>query len=168
MARREKTSASWRRGGRKNAVVALGLENLVGYNLRRAHGVQRQRFAHVFGPHGIRPVLLSILGLIHDSPNLKQADLGRKLDIKRANVVALLDDLQERGLITRCFADGDRRSYVLALTPSGKTLTRKLLDLHTRLEEHLIEGLGLRERDQLLQLLKKFQRLDPRPDLEDE
>src|SRR5688500_2735580 len=68
----------------------FALENVLGYNLRRAHGVQRQRFAAVFAPHSIRPVQLSVLGLILDNPRLKQADLGRALDMKRANIVTLL------------------------------------------------------------------------------
>jgi len=44
-------------------------------------------------------VQLSVLGLIFNNPRLKQADLGRALDIKRANVVTLLDELEDRKLI---------------------------------------------------------------------
>ena len=81
--------------------ASLDLENLVGYNLRRAHAVQRQRFASVFGPEGIRPVLLSALGLIYETPKLRQSDLGKLLEVKRANVVTMLDELEQRGLIER-------------------------------------------------------------------
>ena len=146
----------------------LGLDDIVGYNLRRAHGIQRQRFAFVFGPYGIRPVLLSILGLIHENLWLKQSELGKRLDIKRANIVTLLGELERRGLVARRLADTDRRSYVLELTSEGRKLTSKLLGLHARLEEDMVRGLGLRERDQLLLLLKKFRGLDPEPDLSED
>jgi DNA-binding MarR family transcriptional regulator len=146
--------------------LALGLDDLLGYNLRRAHGVQRQRFNSVFAPYRIRPVQLSILGLIYESPNLKQADLGRALDIKRANVVTLLKELELRNLITRRRTRTDRRSHVLQLTPAGKKLTQELLDLHGRLEANLGEHLGPRDREQLLRLLKKFRRLQQAPYLD--
>jgi DNA-binding MarR family transcriptional regulator len=142
------------------------LENVLGYNLRRAHGVQRQRFAAVFAPHSIRPVQLSVLGLILNNPRLKQADLGRALDIKRANIVTLLDELEDRKLITRSRAHGDGRAHVLQLTPAGRKLVIELLDLHGRLEEHLMESLGPRDRDLLLRLLKKFRQLNTSPELD--
>ena len=145
---------------------ALGLDDLLGYNLRRAHGVQRQRFNSVFAPYRIRPVQLSILGLMYEAPKLKQAELGRALDIKRANVVTLLRELENRNLITRRRTRADRRSHVLHLTPAGKKLTQELLDLHARLEADLGERLGARDREQLLRLLKKFRRLQKAPYLE--
>lgn len=145
---------------------ALGLNDIVGYNLRRAHGIQRQRFATVFGPLGIRPVLLSILGLIYQQVQVLQSELGRQLAIKRANIVPLLDELESRGLVSRRPTNTDRRAYLLELTPAGKKLTAKLVALHAELERDMIEQLGMRERDQLLALLKKYQALNPTPELD--
>jgi len=150
------------------AVDLTMLDNLIGYNLRRAHGVQIQRFTSVFGPLNVRPVQFSILGLIHHNPELKQSELGRALNIERANIVNLLAELEDRGLVTRRTTQADRRSRVLHLTPAGRKLTLKLLDLHARLERNLEEHLGGRERDQLLKLLAAFRRLDPAPDLGDD
>ncbi|HEX6996531.1 MAG TPA: MarR family transcriptional regulator [Gammaproteobacteria bacterium] len=144
---------------------SLDLENLIGYNLRRAHGVQRQRFASVFGPHAIRPVQLSILWMIYDQPGLKQSELGRALEIKRANIVTLLAELERRKLIVRRTAHSDRRAHVLDLTPAGKKLTARLLALHERLENDLAECLGQRERAELLRLLKKVRRLETAPEI---
>jgi DNA-binding MarR family transcriptional regulator len=139
----------------------------MGYNLRRAHGVQKARFAAVFGPLGIRPVTLSVLGTIYDNQTITQADIGKRLNIKRANMVSVMVELEGRGLIARHTSANDRRAHVVTLTPSGKRLTTKLLELHERLEEDLVLSLGLRERDQLLQLLKKFRRLAPEPSLDE-
>jgi DNA-binding MarR family transcriptional regulator len=103
---------------------------------------------------------------MYENPNLKQAELGKALDIKRANVVTLLNELETRNLITRRRTRADRRSHVLQLTPAGKKLTHELLDLHTRLETNLAEHLGARDREQLLRLLKKFRRLQQAPYLD--
>ena len=139
----------------------------MGYNLRRAHGVQKQRFAAVFGPLGIRPVTLTALGTIYDTPGITQAELGKKLNSKRANMVPVMAELEGRGLIARRPSDNDRRAHVVALTPAGLKLTVKLLELHRRLEEDLARELGASERDQLLQLLKRFRKLAKAPELDD-
>jgi DNA-binding MarR family transcriptional regulator len=141
------------------------LDELVGYNLRRAHHVQLQRFATVFKPFDVRPVQLSILGIIYHNPAIKQSELARAMDIKRANMVALLDELEQRSLLTRRRAREDKRSHLIHLTPTGKRFTKRMLDLHAQLERDMAESLGHRERDRLLQLLKTFRRLDPAPDL---
>jgi DNA-binding MarR family transcriptional regulator len=138
----------------------------MGYNLRRAHGVQKQRFSAVFGPVGIRPVTLTALGTIYENPGITQADLGKKLNIKRANMVPVMAELEGRGLISRRPSDNDRRAHMVALTPAGTKLTLKLLDMHRRLEDDLARELGQRERDQLLQLLKRFRKLATQPELD--
>jgi DNA-binding MarR family transcriptional regulator len=139
----------------------------MGYNLRRAHGVQKQRFAAVFGPLAIRPVTLTALGTIYDNPGITQAELGKKLNIKRANMVPVMAELEGRGLIVRRPSDNDRRAHVVALTPAGQKLTLKLLELHRRLEDDLAKALGAHERDLLLQLLKRFRRLATEPEIDD-
>ncbi len=139
--------------------LALGIENLIGYNLRRAHGVQMHRFRSAFAPHSIRPVQLSILGLIYENPGLKQSDLGRALQIERTNIVALLAQLERRRLIERRTGPSDRRARLLQLTAAGRKLTAELLEKHDRLERDLAKRLGVDERDVLLALLKKFRAL---------
>jgi DNA-binding MarR family transcriptional regulator len=148
------------------ATHALRVENLVGYNLRRAYGIQTQRFLSVFAPYRIRPVQLSILGLIHEKSGLKQSELGKVLQIKRANIVTLLDQLERRNLIERRKVRTDRRSRALTLTPAGQKLAVELLKMHARLEEDLAQHLGIRERDELLTLLKKFRGLQTSPYLD--
>jgi DNA-binding MarR family transcriptional regulator len=152
----------------QSRAFGLGLENLIGYNLRRAHGVQKQRFSAVFGPLGVRPVTLSLLGTVYDRPGIQQAELGKRLNIKRANMVPLLAELGARGLIARRPSASDGRVQLVTLTPAGKKLTAKLLEMHELLEADLVRTLGPRESEQLLQLLKKVRQISPEPKLDDE
>jgi len=158
-------SATKSRGG-KAAVRRLGLEDLLGYNLRRAHGVQRARFASVFAPYRIRPVQLSILGLLHEKVKLKQSELVKALEIKPANIVTILNELEQRNLIVRRPTSTDRRSRALELTPAGRKLTGELLALHASLERSLAEYLGVAERDELLRLLKKVRGAHTAPEID--
>jgi DNA-binding MarR family transcriptional regulator len=81
--------------------------------------------------------------------------------------VPVMAELEGRGLIARRPSDNDRRAHVVALTPAGLKLTVKLLELHRRLEEDLAKELGTSERNQLLQLLKRFRKLAKAPEIDD-
>jgi DNA-binding MarR family transcriptional regulator len=156
-----------RRPVARSPAFGVALDDLMGYNLRRAHGVQKQRFAAVFGPLGVRPVTLSVLGTLYDDRGITQADLGKRLNIKRANMAPLMAELEVRGFIARRPSDKDRRAHVVTLTPAGLRFTSKVLDLHRRLEDDLARALGLRERDDLLRLLKRFRKLATEPAIDD-
>lgn len=149
---------------RLEANVSL-IESFVGYNLRRAAAKQRERFQSVFGPYDIRPSQLTILAIIQRNSPLGQSALGKALEIKRANVATLLDELRERGLIKRQTADNDRRAYELLLTAKGEKLTTRLMALHAELENDLVDALGQDELETLVGLLRKFRSLDSEPKL---
>lgn len=141
------------------------IDSLVGYNLRRAAARQRERFRNVFSAYEIRPVQLTALAVILQNDHLGQSALGKALDMKRANVVKLLDELQERGLIERRPSRRDRRAYEVHLTATGSQFTRKLLAIHEKLEADLALSVGQDELKQLVRLLRKFRTVDPEPDL---
>jgi DNA-binding MarR family transcriptional regulator len=144
--------------------VAL-LDTLIGYNLRRAATRQRERFRHIFAPLDIRPVQWTVLALILQNGPLGQSKLGTVLGMKRANVVKLLDELQERGLTERQASLKDRRAYEVHLTTKGSRLARKLLSLHEKLEADLARSFGKDDLQQLVELLRKFREVDPEPKL---
>lgn len=142
------------------------LEALVGYNLRRAAARQRERFRSVFDAWELRPVLLTALTVIQNNMPLRQSDLGRALDIKRANVVKLLTELEDRGLVVRQPSARDRRSQVISLTDHGREMTQKWLDVHSRLEADLAHSFGEMELKQLVRLLQAFRNVDAAPTLD--
>jgi DNA-binding MarR family transcriptional regulator len=141
------------------------LDSFVGYNLRRAAAKQRERFRSVFEPYDIRPVQLTVLTLLNDNTQMRQAALGKALEIKRANVVTLLAELEQRGLIERRLSSTDRRSYVVELTEHGLELTRELLTLHAKLEADLARALGRTELKSLVTALRAFRGVDSKPKL---
>lgn len=161
---RSKSGVSWSDPGDVEA-DSTALECLVGYNLRRAAAKQRERFRSVFGPYDIRPVQLSVLTVIQNNMPVRQAALGKALDIKRANVVTLLAELEERGLVERRPSSNDRRSQVVYLTDAGQALTTELLALHAKLEADLAHELGQQELQRLVKLLRAFRRVESEPKL---
>ena len=133
------------------------VSGIVGYRLRRAQLAVFQRFIERFAELGLRPAEFSMLALIEANPGSKQTEIADALGIKRANFVALIKALDERGLTERRQPAGDRRSNALFLTASGKDFVRQANALQAAFEAECVERLGgEKARDQLMGLLDKL------------
>jgi DNA-binding MarR family transcriptional regulator len=119
--------------------------------------------AHAAGQFGERLKTLrllrphaGILRLIGVSPGLSQQELGRRLAILPSQLVALLDELQERGLIERRQDASDRRTYALHLTASGRTTTEHIGRIAREHDDATCAALNIDERQHLNGLLSKI------------
>ena len=135
------------------------LDRRLGYVLRRAQLAVFRDFFAAFEAYDIRPGQYSILTIIEGNPGLKQGDVSEALGIKRANFVAMIDELERRGLVRRDSAPNDRRSYALMLTSAGKRL---MGDLHAAADAHergLTDRLGEAGTRRMLAGLRKLAEL---------
>lgn len=139
------------------ALSTSGTAGIIGYRLRRAQFYVFQRFLAVFNTLELRPAEYSVLVLIADNPGRKQTEIAEVLGIKRANFVTLAHGLEERGLIERRAAPGDRRANALYLTRQGQAFLLKARSLHDSLETELVGQLGGEdERAVLIRLLERL------------
>jgi DNA-binding MarR family transcriptional regulator len=139
--------------------IDLGhLPGLIGYMLRRAQLAVFQDFARTYSKFGIRPAQYAVLTIIERNPGLKQKDVSEALGIKRANFVAMCDELEKLGLAIRRQVATDRRSYALHLTRKGELLMKKLHAANREHEARLIGEIGQEGRDQLIPLLTALAR----------
>jgi DNA-binding MarR family transcriptional regulator len=81
--------------------------------------------------------------------------LSGALGIHRSAVVALVDDLEHRGLAERRRDPDDRRAYALYLTSSGRELLAELDSAADEDEAELLTALDASERSQLISLLQR-------------
>lgn len=132
------------------------LEDSVGYLLRRAQVVVFQRFFELFSEAEVRPAQYSVLTVIEHNPGLSQTQLADALDIKKTNLVTMIDDLEKRGLARRMPTKHDRRYYALFLTPQGKAFMVRLHRLDDTLGRRLVRGLGNNDRRQLCEALRRI------------
>jgi DNA-binding MarR family transcriptional regulator len=134
--------------------IDLGpLPQLVGYMLRRAQLAVFQDFWRGYERFDIRPAQYAVLIIIERNPGLRQSQISSALNIKRANLVALLDSLENRGLAKRAPVATDRRSYALHLTEDGTALMRKLAEANAAHEARVSAIIGDAGRLELLRLL---------------
>jgi DNA-binding MarR family transcriptional regulator len=131
------------------------LGSLVGYHLRRASAA--------FAPDprkakkvGMRPGQFGILAIVASNPGINQTSVGNALGIQRANMVALVDELADKGWLKRSLVAEDRRVRQLSLTSAGR---RKLESISRRLKKAETKALGdltTGEREILLDLLDRI------------
>lgn len=133
------------------------LETMIGYKLRRAQLAVFQDFLTAFAKMQLRPAEFSVLALIAEKPGQKQTEIAERLGIKRANFVALMDELERRGLAERRKAESDRRSHSLHLTQEGQAFVRNMTSVWHRHESRFVERLGGGdEKDRLIELLDRM------------
>lgn len=129
----------------------------IGYKLRRAQLLVFQDFHETFAPLKLRPTEFAVLALISANPGQKQTEIAEQLGIKRANFVALMDCLENRGLAERRKGDIDRRSHSLHLTEKGSAFVGQMTRLWQQHETRVVGQLGGEEnRDMLIQLLDRL------------
>jgi DNA-binding MarR family transcriptional regulator len=134
------------------------LDTLVGYHLRRTSSLFAADFAEALGDLGIRQVLFGILSTIRDNPGINQGAAGKVLGIQRPNMVSLVNDLVDRGLIERRIARDDRRAFELQLTPAGAVQIETALERIREHEDLLLRDLTADERQMLIALLTRIER----------
>jgi DNA-binding MarR family transcriptional regulator len=134
------------------------LDGLIGYHLRRTTHAVTADFTAAFEGMKLRPILFAVMAVIAGNPGIIQMEVGKALDIHRANLVPLLKELDERGLIVRRIAAHDRRAFALDLTHSGKSLFDEALGRMRQHESRFFGVLTARERDALRRILLKLAR----------
>lgn len=117
------------------------LRPFVGYSIKRAMNVIRADLRDVLDPMDLRMITFSALTLIGDNPALSQAQLAAALSVERPNLVAVIDELAGRGLISREKVPTDRRTYALRLTTQGARLLARATEAVQAHEDKLLEGL---------------------------
>lgn len=106
------------------------------------------------GAVGLRPGQFSTLVAIDNNPGSKQSDIAAALGIQGTNFVAMVNGLEERGLVER--RAFDRRSHALHLTAQGRALLARALALQQEQEAGYEAILGPGGRQVLLGLLTRL------------
>jgi DNA-binding MarR family transcriptional regulator len=105
--------------------LASPLDALLGYRLRRASMAMMGDLIETLRPYGLSAGEASLLIMVGANPGCRQSEVGRALEIKRANLTPLIGRLKTRGLMRDAPIDG--RSLSLDLTSEGTTLRDALL-----------------------------------------
>ncbi|HUQ57422.1 MarR family winged helix-turn-helix transcriptional regulator [Lentzea sp.] len=87
-----------------------------------AHRLATEAFAEA----GARGYHYRLLAALDEFGVASQAELGRRCNMDRSDVVAAVTELQERGFVDRAQDPRDRRRNTVTLTGTGRTQLRRL------------------------------------------
>ena len=105
----------------------------------------------------MRQVLFGILSIIDANPGINQGNVGKALGIQRANMVSLVNELTDAGLVRREVAADDRRAFSLRLTDNGRAKMKECLARIHRHEKQVLSSLSDAERESLIDLLTRIE-----------
>src|SRR6516165_4661943 len=114
------------------------------------------KFGERLEPLGLKPAHAGILRVIRQADGLSQQALGEKLSVFPSRLVAILDELEERGLVERRDSPSDRRSYALYLTGAGREVLERIVCVGREHQDALCAALDETERAQLTGLLARI------------
>ncbi len=133
------------------------LPGLIGYQLRLAQRAVFDDFAVATAGMEISPGRFGTLVIIDANPGVTQTKLAHEVGLDRSTMVAVLDYLEERGMVERRQGT-DRRTNGLWLTRRGKALVARMKPRILAHERRIAARLSAEEQRQLLTLLARLGR----------
>jgi DNA-binding MarR family transcriptional regulator len=127
----------------------------VGFLLSSLGHAVAAKFAARLAPLQLEPREFALLRALATREGASQQAIGERLGVPPSRMVALVDALEQRGLLERRPSPSDRRAHALYQTAAGKRLLAKATALAAGLEGELTQGLDQVQRAQLIELLDR-------------
>lgn len=100
-------------------------------------------------PYGINGRELAVLLVLADREPTSQQQAAQRLGIDRTTMVALLDTLEDKGLVSRHPHADDRRRNVVELTDAGQDTLRRATEASDDAEREFLAPLSSQAAQQL-------------------
>lgn len=133
--------------------IAARLRNLGTRLLSRAATQSDRLVNEELARAGARKWHYAALATLDEFGPASQAELSRRTGIYRSDMVTVINELADRGLVERSPNPADRRQNIIAVTKQGHRQLLKLDKLLTEVENEVLAPLTPPERQQLARLL---------------
>ena len=127
----------------------------VAFHVRMLNLLLTNRIVGSAAPFGLRTGAFTTMALIAANAGCSQADLAREGGLDKSGLVAIVDELEARGLARRGRVAGDRRRNSLSLTPDGEEVMGAMYDAAMAAERPVRDALSPAQLATLLELLEK-------------
>jgi DNA-binding MarR family transcriptional regulator len=129
----------------------------VGFLISQLGFFSSKGFMEALEPAGIDPKEFLLMRFVAASEGQSQQVLAERLGVPASRMVALVDRLEEAGLVERRPHAEDRRIRELHLTRKGKGALERAKKIAIDYETQLCAGINRDERETLIDLLQKLQ-----------
>ncbi|HEV7960378.1 MAG TPA: MarR family transcriptional regulator [Rhizomicrobium sp.] len=104
-----------------------GMKNSVGYLIRRSNNLIQPQMEALFAAESLTFSQWTVLMALRELGRSTAVDLARNICHDAGSLTRILDELEERGLVTRARSETDRREVALTLTAKGLGMVETLL-----------------------------------------
>jgi DNA-binding MarR family transcriptional regulator len=136
----------------------LAVTRRLGYLLKHAQLRLAELAEPLYAPLGVTGRQLALLTLFGDGPALSQQEGAARLGIDRTTMVALVDELEDKELVRREVAPGDRRKRLVTLTDEGERVRAAGEEVTRQAEAMLLEPLDDGDAERLRAALRRVVR----------
>lgn len=119
------------------------------YLMKQIELAVRAELDELTRPAGLTALQYTALTVLEGHPDLTAAQLARRSFVTGQSMADMVTALLDRKLIERHRDTSDRRRLVIALTPAGRTLLRRLRPKVAALEERMLAPLSGAQRAEL-------------------
>ncbi|MGW3994489.1 MarR family winged helix-turn-helix transcriptional regulator [Amycolatopsis sp. NPDC004772] len=138
----------------------LAVSQRLGYLLKHAQLRLAELAEPLYAPLGVTGRQLALLTLFGDGPAQSQQDGAARLGVDRTTMVALVDELEAKGLVRREVAPGDRRKRLVLLTSEGERVREVGVEVTRQAEALLLEPLSAEDAERLRAALHQVVRAE--------
>ena len=115
--------------------------------------ITMHRFTEALAPFGVRPRHVAALIELRDRGELTQQSLCGQLHLDPTNVVAILNELEQKGYAARRRDPLDRRRHIVEVSKKGIAVIDKVAEVMDGVEVELLQSLEPAERERFEGLL---------------
>jgi DNA-binding MarR family transcriptional regulator len=124
--------------------------------LKRLGMTAKEQTLGAFDEAGLHPYHHAILAVLDEGSRETQGAIADALGYDKGQLVGLLDELEDAGLVSRQRDQADRRRQIVQMTPAGRKSLDKLRRVAARVEDEFLSALSEKEREQFHALLLKL------------
>jgi len=124
--------------------------------LKRLGMTAKERSFTAYSEAGLHPYHHAILAVLGEGSLASQGAIADTLGYDKGQLVGLLDELENAGLIERRRDPTDRRRQLVQMTTSGRKSLERLRSLSGRIEDEFLAALSDEERALLHTLLLRL------------
>jgi DNA-binding MarR family transcriptional regulator len=135
---------------------ASGLAGDLNFLLARANALALASANSALAEHGLKLRSYSVLALAADDVLPTQRELAEFLRLDPSQIVAIVDDLEKRGLVERHPDPNDRRANVVVATEAGRALFARAQKSARAVERALKAAVPPADRERLADLMRQL------------
>lgn len=131
--------------------------------IARIHQTSGRIFETILRQYGlseISPAQGRVLFALWKNDNVPIQELARRTSLSKSTLTAMLDRLEEQGLIVRVASDRDRREILIRLTPKDRSLRDAYARVSEEMADIILAGFAQHEitdlEDKLRRILKNL------------